>query len=131
VPGTIRGLLGNQCPIIRSDGKYIRDYIFVLDIVEAYMLLASKIPEDGIRGEAFNFSLESQVRVLEITHMIQNLMCRTELEPIILNEVKAEIKDQSLDSGKAKRLLNWVPRFSLEEGLIKTIEWYQDYFGVK
>jgi CDP-glucose 4,6-dehydratase len=42
---------------------------------------------------------------------------------------KGEIRDQSLDAGKAKRLLGRVPRYQLEEGLKETIRWYRDYLG--
>ena len=129
VPGTIRAVLENQRPLLRSDGKYTRDYIFVLDVVDAYLLLANNTSEDGISGEAFNFSLESPVSVLEITRLILRLMGDSDLEPMILNEAKAEIKDQYLDSSKAKRLLNWRPKYNREEGLTETISWYQDFLG--
>jgi CDP-glucose 4,6-dehydratase len=127
VPGAIRSVLDGQQPILRSDGKYTRDYIFVLDVVNAYLTLAANTPEDGIRGEAFNFSSGSPVTVLEITLKILQLMRRGDLEPIILNQARAEIKHQYLDSSKARRLVNWKCRYSLEEGLMETIKWYRDF----
>ena len=129
VPGTIRSVVANQRPILRSDGKYIRDYVYVLDVVEAYLRLAESAPREAIRGEAFNFSLETPVTVGEITNKLLQLMGRSDLETVILDQAKGEIKDQYLDSGKAKRVLNWSPRYSLEEGLKETIQWYQDFFG--
>jgi len=131
VPGTIRSVLNNQQPVLRSDGRYTRDYIFVLDVVEAYLHLAEKTPENGVRGEAFNFSSENPMTVLEITHKVQEAMGRRDLEPVILNQARAEIKDQYLDSSKAKRLLNWGPQYSLEEGLVETINWYREFLGVR
>ena len=129
VPGTIRSILNEQRPVLRSDGKYTRDYIYVADVVEAYLMLADKASVEGIRGQAFNFSCEHPVTVLEITRKIQELMGRDDLEPIILAQAKAEIRDQYLDSSKAKRLLNWMPQYTLEKGLTETIDWYKDFLG--
>ena len=127
VPGTIRSFLGNEKPIIRSDGKFTRDYIFVQDVVEAYLLLASRTQDQGIRGQAFNFSGEKPWTVLEVVANIQKLMKYEHIEPTILSQANAEIRDQYLDSQKAKQLLNWAPMFSLEKGLVQTIEWYNDF----
>ena len=131
VPGTIQSLLKNQRPVIRSDGKFIRDYIYVEDVVSAYMSMAAAVQSGGAYGQAFNFSPETQVSVIEIVRAIQRLMGRMDLEPEILDNVKAEIRDQYLDSGKARRLLGWAPRYSLEQGLAKTIDWYRNYFSGK
>ncbi len=129
VPGTIRSVLANQRPVLRSDGNYTRDFIFVADIVEAYLLLASRTGANDIHGEAFNFGVQSPVTVLDMTLSILRLMGRSDLEPVIKNEVQAEIRDQSLDSTKARRLLGWSPAYSLERGLTETIRWYRDYLA--
>ncbi len=131
VPGTIRSLLNNERPIIRSDGKFTRDYIYVLDVVQAYLFLASKAPDDGIRGQAFNFSAEKPWNVLDITKKIQEIMGCQHLEPVILDKAKAEIKDQYLDSTKAKRVLNWESQYTLDEGMRPTISWYKEFFRGK
>jgi CDP-glucose 4,6-dehydratase len=128
VPDTIRSVLNNQRVRLRSDGSSIRDYIYVRDIAEAYLQLAERTPVAGIRGEAFNFSNDCKATVLEIARKIQHLMKRSDLEPIVLNEAEAEIKDQYLDSSKARRLLNWAPQYTLEEGLTETIGWYRQFF---
>lgn len=125
VPGTIRSFLKQESPIIRSDGKFTRDYIFVLDVVQAYLLLALHAQEEGVRGEAFNFSGERPWTVLEIVQSIRKLMGCDHVDPIILNQVNAEIRDQYLDSSKAKRILKWAPLYSLEKGLDETIAWYK------
>ncbi|HJT00251.1 MAG TPA: GDP-mannose 4,6-dehydratase [Terriglobales bacterium] len=129
VPGTIRSVLSNQRPVLRSDGSYTRDFIFVADVVEAYLLLASRTGADQVIGEGFNFGLQSRVTVLDMVEDILRLMGRSDLHPVIANDAKGEIKDQSLDASKAKRLLAWGPSYSLEEGLLETIRWYQDYLG--
>ena len=129
VPGTIRSIIQNQTPIIRSDGTYVRDYMYVEDAVEAYIDLAEALDRPEIKGEAFNFSSETHLSVIEIVNVIRRLMGREDLEPIILNEAKAEIKNQYLSSAKARKLLGWEPRYTLEEGLRKTIAWYQEFLS--
>lgn len=128
VPGTIRSALFNERPIIRSDGFFIRDYIYIRDAVDAYLLLAEKLEESKLQGEAFNFSNELQLTVLELTNKILGLMGREDLEPRLLNEAKGEIKHQYLSAGKAKNLLGWKPKYSLEDGLKETIDWYKELF---
>jgi len=128
VPGTIRSVIRNERPIIRSDGLYIRDYIYILDAVEAYLLLAEKMDDKHIHGEAFNFSNESQYTVLEITRAILKEMKREDLQPEVLNIVEGEINHQYLSATKAGDILGWRPRYSLQEGLKETIDWYRDFF---
>ena len=127
VPGTIRSLWSGERPIIRSNGKYTRDYIFVDDVVTAYLTLGERAEDEAVRGQAFNFSPETRVQVLEITRQIQHLMGRADLEPLVLDQAKAEILDQYLDSSKAKRVLGWTARYTLEDGLRRTIGWYERY----
>lgn len=131
VPGTIRSFLKQECPIIRSDGKFTRDYIFVLDVVQAYLLLAFHAQEEGVRGEAFNFSGEQPWTVLDVVSKIQKLMDCPQLAPIVMNQANAEIRDQFLDSSKAKRILKWAPLYSVEKGLAETIAWYKDFLEQK
>jgi CDP-glucose 4,6-dehydratase len=129
VPGVIRSVLANQRPQLRSDGSYTRDYIFVSDVVNAYVLLAEKMSEKGIAGEAFNFGLQSRVTVMDMTLAVLRQMGREDLAPIIRNEAKGEIKDQSLDSTKARQLLGWAPRYKLEDGLKETVLWYREFLS--
>ena len=99
----------------------------VEDVVDAYLALAEKTNDPGVRGEAFNFSPESQVSVIEITKAIQRGMKRNDLEPVILDQVRAEILDQYLDSTKAKQRLGWTARHKLDDGLAQTIVWYRRF----
>ena len=124
VPGTIRSVLENNRPIIRSDGKMVRDYFYIEDGAEAYMLLAEKMTKK-IHGEAFNFSNEDPMTVLEIVNEILKAMS-SDLKPIIRNESSNEIEKQYLSALKAHEILGWNSRYSMEEGLEKTIKWYQD-----
>jgi CDP-glucose 4,6-dehydratase len=128
IPGTIRSILRGQAPVIRSDGKFIRDYFYVEDGANAYMVLAEKMAEKPeLMGEAFNFSNELQVTVLDIVNKILRIM-KSNLEPVVLNETSNEIRHQYLSAAKARKKLNWEPLFTLDEGLEKTINWYKEFF---
>ncbi len=128
IPGTVRSILRGQAPIIRSDGKFIRDYFYVEDGANAYMVLAEKMANKRkLKGEAFNFSNELQVSVLNLVEKILKLM-KSDLQPVILNEASNEIRHQYLSAAKARKKLNWKPLFTLDEGLDKTIKWYQEFF---
>jgi CDP-glucose 4,6-dehydratase len=128
VPGTIRSVYNGQSPIIRSDGTYVRDYIYVTDSAEAYLLLAEKLDDAALHGEAFNFSNENRYTVLEMVEMILSLMDRKDLKPKILNEAAAEIKVQSLSAKKAHEVLGWKARYEVKDGLRETIDWYKRFF---
>ena len=129
VPGTIRAVLRNTRPVIRSDGQYVRDYLYVEDAAEAYTMLAETLAADrSLAGEAFNFSTETPVTVLEITERILRLM-DSDLEPDVRNEATNEIRQQFLSAEKARTRLNWSPRFELDEGLGRAIAWYEAFLG--
>jgi CDP-glucose 4,6-dehydratase len=128
VPGTIRSALRGERPIIRSDGSYIRDYFYVEDGALAYLTLAEQLAVNGkLAGEAFNFSNEIQVTVLELAQIILRLIGRDDLELDVQGEASNEITHQYLNATKARSLLSWQPRYSLEEGLTRTILWYRDF----
>jgi CDP-glucose 4,6-dehydratase len=124
IPGTIRSALQDERPIVRSDGTFIRDYFFVRDAVAAYLDLAEHMPDERLVGKAFNFGTETPVSVLELVDIILGLMGRQDLEPVVLNQASHEIPRQYLDCTRARDLLDWRHRFTLEDGLRETIAWY-------
>lgn len=127
-PGTIRSALRGEAPVIRSDGKFSRDYIYVEDAATAYMALAVKMgtgPE--LHGQAFNFSYETPLTGLTAVERILQEVGRTDLHPQILGIANNEIPHQHLSSQKARTVLGWKPRFEFDEGLRRTISWYQEW----
>jgi CDP-glucose 4,6-dehydratase len=127
VPDTIRSALRDKPVSIRSDGTYIRDYFYVKDGVLAYLHLAELMDKPEILGEAFNFSNELQITVLDLVKKVLSLMHKSHLEPIILNQSKNEIKHQYLSAKKAHQMLNWQPKYNLDEALVETIDWYKQF----
>lgn len=127
VPGTIRSVLRGTRPVIRSDGQFVRDYFYVEDGAAAYTLLAEHLADNRkLSGQAFNFSNEIQVTVEQLVDQILKLM-NSDLKPEIRNEASNEIRHQYLSAAKAAQMLAWRPLFSLEEGLKKTISWYEEF----
>lgn len=131
VPDAIRCAINGETLVIRSDGKFTRDYIYIDDIVSGYMLLAEKMSSLKLYGEAFNFSNESPVSVLELVKLISKLAGQKRPDYKITNQARCEIIHQFLSAVKARKILKWKPEYKLEQGLKKTIKWYKDYFGAK
>ena len=129
VPGTIKSLLRGERPVIRSDGTFVRDYFYVLDAVYAYLALAERMDDPALAGQAFNFSNEIQITVLDLVERIRGLMDGGNLPPVVLNEAHAEILHQYLSAAKARQVLGWQPVFDLERGLRETIAWYRSFFA--
>jgi CDP-glucose 4,6-dehydratase len=131
VPGTIRSVLRGKRPVIRSDGQFVRDYFYVEDGAAAYTLAAERLATDvGLAGEAFNFSYEQPINVIDLTNKILELT-GSDLVPDIRNEATNEIRCQYLSAAKAHEKLGWQPLFQLDEGLGLTIDWYRGFFGAK
>lgn len=129
VPGTIRSILNGERPIIRSDGKFIRDYLYVEDGAAAYMLLAEKLAKDpSLKGEAFNVSNQQPITVVELVNKIL-LEMNSSLLPEVRNEVSNEIREQYLDASKVNSLLNWEPQFDLKTGIEETVRWYETFLN--
>jgi CDP-glucose 4,6-dehydratase len=130
VPGTIRSIMRGHPPVIRSDGHYVRDYFYVEDGAIAYTHLVEQLAEKSeLIGEAFNFSNEVPITVLELVQSILQLM-GSPLLPQVQNQALYEIRRQHLSAAKAHQKLGWQPAFTLEKGLQKTIEWYKHFLGV-
>ena len=129
VPGTIRSVLQDERPVIRSDGLFVRDYLFVEDAADGVMALAEAVatrPE--VVGEAFNFGADARLSVVQIVERILQLM-ESELAPLVRNEAVNEIPEQRVSPRKAHEVLGWSPDTSLDEGLTRTVDWYRRYLG--
>lgn len=120
IPGTIRSALRGERPVIRSDGKAERDYLFVDDAVAGYMLLG-RTSHVG----AFNFGTGISTSVLEVVSTILSVS-RSDRTPEIQGGAKDEIASQVLDSSKALNVLEWKAKQGLMSGLEKTIPWYRE-----
>jgi CDP-glucose 4,6-dehydratase len=128
VPGTVRSLIRDERPVLRSDGTMVRDYLYIEDGAHAYMTLAERLAEDkALKGEAFNFSYEQPMSALEMVQRLTRVMGSSR-EPLILGEASHEIPEQWLSAKKAREVLGWAPKFELAAGLERTAAWYQNFF---
>lgn len=130
IPGVIRATLAGERFVIRSDGKFVRDFLYVKDAAEAYLKLGKRLDEEPtLSGEAFNFSMGLQLNVLDIVNMTLRIMDRSDLQPVIQNLASSEIREQYLDASKARDRLGWSPNYSLDDALRETISWYKSQPG--
>jgi CDP-glucose 4,6-dehydratase len=129
IPGTIRSALLAEDPIVRSDGTPERDYIYVTDAVAGYMLLAEHLPQRS--GEAFNFGTGEGVSALHVINLILSAVGNPGLRPQILGSARGEIDRQCLDFLKAKRLLGWEPVVRLEDGITRSVAWYEKHLAAR
>lgn len=127
VPGTIRSALLGERPLVRSDGRFVRDYFYVQDAAEAYLCLAEQVRDKDLTGEAFNFGADAPKTVLEMVDLTLTAAGRPDLEPVILNQASNEILEQYLDCSKAHEVLGWNARFTMEEALAETVAWYREH----
>jgi CDP-glucose 4,6-dehydratase len=129
VPGTIRSALRGRRPVIRSDGSYVRDYFYAEDGAAAYMTLAQHLAANrDLAGEAFNFSNESPLTVIELVRELMSLL-GSDLEPDVRNEATNEIREQYLTAEKARQVMGWEPLFTRQDALRRTIDWYRDFLA--
>lgn len=129
IPDAFRCLHKGWVLKVRSDGKFVRDYVYVDDVVCGYLRIAEFLMKKKIYGESFNLSNENPITVLGLLQKINRLGLRSKLKYDILNKTRYEIKKQYLSSAKARRVLGWRPTYDLGVGLKKTCSWYFDYFS--
>ena len=131
VPGVVRDVLRDRRPVVRSDGSPTRDYLHVVDGAAAALQVAEALAHDpAVAGEAFNFSTETPMSVLEVVQAIAAEAGRAGLDADVRNDAPNEIADQFLSAEKARRVLSWKPRYSMDDGLAQTIPWYCAFLGV-
>lgn len=122
IPSIMKSLIRDEILEIRSNGRYVRDYLYVKDVVAGYILLADKV--DKIKGEAFNFGSEETLSVLDLIKLTGKILNKT-IKYKILNNAKNEIKYQSLNYKKAKSILNWSPKYSFSLTTSQIYKWYK------
>lgn len=127
IPGVMESIIGRKTLEIRSDGKARRDYVYVKDVVDGYIVMAENI--EKIKGQAFNFSSGYNFGVLELIENVSKVL-NQKVDYKITNTQKNEIPAQSLNYDKAQKVLGWKPGYSLEQGVKETYLWYQKYFNL-
>lgn len=121
VPGICEAVSKKKILKIRSDGTYIRDYVYVKDVVNGYLFLLKNI--DRIIGQAYNFSSKDTLSVLDLVKNAESILhCKIPYR--IENSAKNEIPYQHLDDSKIRNL-GWKSEYTLETRLERVFLWYK------
>lgn len=124
----IRAALRGERFVVRSDGRAMRDYLYVEDAVNGFLRLAEALAEDrSLSGQAFNLGLGRGTSVLELSDLVLRIVGRSDLPPVILGAASGEVAVQYLNPEKAQRLLNWTPSHGIGDGLQKAVSWYRKH----
>lgn len=120
IPGICEAIIKKSTLKIRSDGTYVRDYLYVKDVAAGYVLFLEKISET--KGNAYNFSSSDTYSVLELIKKAEQVL-QTKIPYKIMNTVKNEIPYQHLDDTKIRKL-GWKSKFTLNDVLPQVVKWY-------
>lgn len=120
IPIFIKRVLQNKNPIIYGDGKQIRDFIFVDDVVNAN-ILAAENKKTGV----FNIASGKPITINDLAKLIIKL-CRKKLDITYADPRVGDIKVSIADISKAKKILGYTPKFNLEDGLNETLKWFKN-----
>lgn len=128
VPGIMKSIINNETLEIRSDGEFVRDYVYVKDVADGYIALMENI--EKVKGEAFNFSTGYNFSVIEMIRKIEKILNK-KCKYKILNIQNNEIPFQSLNFEKAAKVLGWKSQYTFEKGIKETFDWYKKLFSAK
>lgn len=127
IPSTIRALIEGRAPVVALPANLSRDYFYVIDGARAHLLLAEQLAADpSLSGEAFNFSTERPLSVLELVEMLQ-IVSGTRLPAELQPDSAEESERRGQSSTKARQRLGWSPAHTIEEAMILTVRWYRDH----
>ncbi|OUX38270.1 MAG: hypothetical protein CBE33_01165 [Candidatus Pelagibacter sp. TMED273] len=127
IPGVINWLLNNEKPILRTNGDYMREWVYVEDVVNAYLGTGKALLENKNNHSAYNFSSGKKKSVIEIYEILCNKISGNFIEPEFKLSSEKEIKNQELDSSLINDDLNIYSLYQLNESLDETISWYKEY----
>ncbi|MDO8659069.1 MAG: GDP-mannose 4,6-dehydratase [Candidatus Parcubacteria bacterium] len=127
IPKVIRSILQGNQPEVWDVGS-IRDFLYIDDAIDAYLMTAEKRLDNKKRLRIFNFGTGEQIKIYDLVQKIIQIMgkgIKVKIEQLP-EDRSNEIKKQYVSIAKAKRELGWYPKVTLDNGLSKTIAWYQE-----
>jgi UDP-glucose 4-epimerase len=117
----IEALATNTAPTVYGDGRQTRDFTYVGDVVNG-VLRACTAPKAS--GEVINVAAGGRVSLLELIRALQHIL-GTNVEPVFKPSREGDVHDSQADIFKARQLLSFEPSTLFEDGLRKTVDWYQ------
>ncbi|MEW9669179.1 NAD-dependent epimerase/dehydratase family protein [Ammoniphilus sp. 3BR4] len=115
----IQEMLRRNCPVIYGDGKQTRDFVYVKDVAAANILALGRGD-----NQVFNIGRNQQTSVKTLCDIISGQLSSS-LRPIYRNKRMGDIEHSSLNFDLAKQVLAWNPTIGLDEGIMRTIEYYK------
>ena len=135
IPEAIRACLLNKKLIMRSDGKAIRDFVYISDIVDLYQLLAKNLYLNSKKfsGHVFNVGTNKKYKVKYVIQKIYDFADKKKdfkkiSKQMLKRKTSGEISIQYMDYKKAYKFLKWKPKYKLEERIPYLFRWYKNYF---
>jgi len=122
IPSAIKCIINQQTLKLYDEGKFIRDYVYVDDVVDGYLKIAEQMEKKKLGGEVFNFSGDNPITGFDLIQII-NKVSGGRLKYDKSSMMRCEIKRQHLSSEKAKNILGWKPKTDLKIGIERTIRW--------
>lgn len=127
IPSAILSILRGEPPVIKSDGKMLRSYIYVDDVVSAYCAVAERLPSSIITANPIKISSGSIISVLDVVNLLISISGKNDLIPSVLYQDRKERTDELYDATLEKNLLKWECSTTIRDGLTRTYEWYKSY----
>lgn len=121
IPRFITAMLDGEPPRIFGDGGQTRDFIFIDDVVEGFLLAASV---EGVRGGTINIASGRSLSILELLETLRQVL-GTEVEPEFVAERPGDVRHSFADISRAKRKLGFAPRVDHAKGLRRTVEHFK------
>ena len=130
IPGTIQKLENGESPVIRhpANGVFKRDFLYIADIVNAYMYMYNNIEKENVVGNAFNFGTGIATDIETVVNKIKAVMNCEDVPSVVQQSEVSEILIQQLDATKAFERLGWKAEYSLDKGLAETVDWYRNVY---
>ncbi len=122
IPGIMDAVINNHPIELRSDGTYVRDYLYVKDVARGYLQIMNNF--DKVRGEAFNFGSKETLSVKEVIKIVEKVLKKKILTKMLSTSIN-EIPYQSLDFTKINKSIGWTPESNLEKTLPNMYLWYK------
>jgi len=126
IPLFIKKVLENKSPIIYGDGDQTRDFIYIRNIVHANML-ALKTDNQEAFGNPINIGSGQEISINQLLRLVNKNLGK-KIEPEFSPEREGDIRHSCSDISKAKELLGYGNKYSFEQGLKETIEWFKNIY---
>jgi len=121
IPKFVTAMLNSRAPVVEGDGLQTRDFTYIDNVVHG-SLLACHTP--GIAGETFNIACGARINLLEMIDLLNGFMGK-HIKPVFTDPRPGDVRHSRASIEKARRMLGYEPLVSFEEGLARTLAWYE------